>query len=98
MQEIRPKRRQLPVAMIRGWHSDEVFIRIRSMRCYLWHVVDRHDVMLESLILERCDAKAAKRLFKRPTKGMDYAPRVIVTDKGARPAKLRPGDAPPRKG
>ena len=34
-----------------------------------------------SLVQERRDANAAKRFFRRLLTGLDYVPRVIVTDK-----------------
>jgi putative transposase len=36
---------------------------------------------LDILVQGRRDAKAAKRFFKRLLNGLQYAPRVIVTDK-----------------
>jgi putative transposase len=38
-------------------------------------------IALDILIQPRRDAKAAKRFFRRLLKGLDYVPRVIVTDK-----------------
>jgi putative transposase len=43
--------------------------------------VDQHGVVLDILVQERRDAKAAKRFFRRRLKGVDYVPRVIVTYK-----------------
>ena len=59
----------------------QVFIRIQGMQHYLWRAVDQHGVALDILVQERRDAKAAKRFFRRLLKGLDYVPRVIVTDK-----------------
>ena len=42
---------------------------------------NKHGVVLDILVQERRDAKAAKRCFRRLLKGLDYVPRVIVTDK-----------------
>jgi putative transposase len=61
-----------------------------SMRCsfasracsiYLWRAVDQDGVVLDILVQSRRDAKAAKRFFRRLLKGLQYVPRVIVTDK-----------------
>ncbi len=51
------------------------------MQHYLWRGVDQHGVVLDILVQARRDAKAAKRFFRRLLKGVDYVPRVIVTDK-----------------
>jgi putative transposase len=63
------------------WHMDEVFIRIQGVQHYLWRAVDQDGVVLDILVQPRRDAKAAKRFFRRLLKGLDYVPRVIVTDK-----------------
>jgi putative transposase len=63
------------------WHLDEVFIRIQGELHYLWRAVDQDGVVLDILVQPRRDAKAAKRFFKRLLRGLQYAPRVIVTDK-----------------
>ena len=63
------------------WRRDEVFIRIQGVLHYLWRGVDQHGVVLDILVQEHRDAKAAKRFFRRLLKGLDYVPRVIVTDK-----------------
>jgi putative transposase len=58
-----------------------VFVRIQGVQHYLWRGVDQHGVVLDILVQERRDAKAAKRFFRRLLMGLDYVPRVIVTDK-----------------
>src|SRR5882757_11164193 len=63
------------------WHLDEVFIRIQGMQHYLWRAVDQDGVVLDILVQPRRDAKAAKRFFRRPPKGLQYVARVIVIDK-----------------
>jgi hypothetical protein len=42
---------------------------------------DRSDQPFNMTVLPRRDAKAAKRFFRRLLKGLQYVPRVIVTDK-----------------
>ena len=63
------------------WHLDEVFIRIQGVQHYLWRAVDQDGVVLDILVQPRRDAKAAMRFFRRLLKGLQYVPRVIVTDK-----------------
>src|SRR5579859_5032750 len=63
------------------WYLDEVFIRIQGVQHYLWQAVDQDGVVLDILVQPRRDAKAAKRFFRRLLKGLQYVPRVIVTDK-----------------
>jgi putative transposase len=63
------------------WHLDEVFIRIQGVQHFLWRAVDQDGVVLDILVQPRRDAKAAKRFLRRLLKGLQYVPRVIVTDK-----------------
>ena len=63
------------------WHLDEVFLRIQGIQHYLWRAVDQDGVVLDILVQPRRDARAATRFFRRLLKGLQYVPRVIVTDK-----------------
>ena len=63
------------------WHLDEMFIRINGTRRYLWRAVDQHGIVLDILVTSRRDTKAAIRFFRKLLKGLEYVPRVLVTDK-----------------
>jgi len=77
------------------WFMDEVFIRIRGKLHYLWRAVDQNGHVLDILVQSRRSAKAAKRFFRKLLKGLQYVPRVIVTDKlrsyGAAKREVMPG-------
>jgi putative transposase len=61
------------------WFLDEVFIRIRGKLHYLWRAVDQHGNVLDVLVQDRRNTKAAKRFFRKLLKSLCYVPRVIVT-------------------
>jgi putative transposase len=63
------------------WHLDEVFIRVQGELRYLWRAVDQDGVELDILVQRRRDSAVAKRFFKRLLKGLQYTPRVLITDK-----------------
>jgi putative transposase len=63
------------------WHLDEVFIKIRGKTHYLWRAVDQHGNVLDILVTCRRDTRAATRFFRKLFKGLEYVPRVLVTDK-----------------
>ncbi len=63
------------------WHLDEVFLTISGKRSYLWRAVDQEGNVLDILVQSRRNKKAAKKFFKKLLKGLQYAPRVIITDK-----------------
>jgi putative transposase len=63
------------------WHLDEVFLTINGQRQYLWRAVDQDGNVLDILVTSRRDTKAATRFFRKLLKGLEYVPRVVVTDK-----------------
>ena len=77
------------------WHLDEVFITINGKRQYLWRAVDQQGTVLDILVTSRRDGKAATRFFRKLLKGLEYVPRVLVTDKlasyGVARRRLIPG-------
>ena len=77
------------------WHLDEVFIRIRGKLHYLWRAVDQHGTVLDILVQSRRNKKAAKKFFRKLLKGLQYVPRVMITDKlksyGAAKREILPG-------
>ena len=58
-----------------------MFIRIGGKLHYLWRAVDQDGHVLDILVQSRRSAKAAKRFFRKLLRGLQYVPRVIVTDK-----------------
>jgi putative transposase len=77
------------------WHLDEVFIKINGKTHYLWRAVDQHGTVLDILVTSRRDAKAATRFFRKLLTGLEYVPRVLITDKlgsyGVAHRRLTPG-------
>jgi putative transposase len=63
------------------WHLDEVYIKIAGKTHYLWRAVDQHGIVLDILVTSRRDTRAATRFFRKLLKGLEYVPRVLVTDK-----------------
>jgi putative transposase len=63
------------------WHLDEVYVKINGITHYLWRAVDQDGNVLDVLVQSRRDAKAAKRFFRKLLTGLQYVPRVLVTDK-----------------
>ncbi len=63
------------------WHMDEVVLTIRGKKQYLWRAVDQHGNVLDILVQSRRNTQAAKRFFRKLLKGLEYVPRVIITDK-----------------
>ena len=62
------------------WHLDEVFLKINGRVHYLWRAVDQDGDVLDILVQSRRNKKAAKKFFRKLLKGLQYIPRVIITD------------------
>jgi putative transposase len=58
-----------------------MFIKINGKTHYLWRAVDQHGNVLDILVTSRRHAKAATRFFRKLLTGLEYLPRVLVTDK-----------------
>jgi putative transposase len=58
-----------------------VFLTINGARHYLWRAVDQDGHILDILVQHRRDKKAAKKFFRKLLKGLQYVPRVLITDK-----------------
>jgi putative transposase len=63
------------------WHLDEMFIKINGEIHYLWRAVDQHGNVLDILVTSRRNTKAATRFFRKLLTGLQYVPRVLITDK-----------------
>ncbi len=77
------------------WHLDEVVLSIQGKKHFLWRAVDQHGNVLDILVQSRRNKQAAKRFFRKLLKGLQYVPRVIITDKlrsyGAAKREILPG-------
>jgi putative transposase len=58
-----------------------VYIKIGGKTHYLWRAVDQKGNVLDILVTSRRDAKAATRFFRKLLTGLEYVPRVLITDK-----------------
>ncbi len=63
------------------WHLDEMVIKIRGRRHWLWRAVDDEGEVLDFLVQSRRNAKAARRLLRRLLKKQGFAPDRITTDR-----------------
>lgn len=63
------------------WYLDEVFLTINGKTHYLWRAVDQDGNVLDILVQSRRNKHAAKRFFRKLLKGLQYVPRVLITDK-----------------
>ncbi|MCW5759302.1 MAG: IS6 family transposase [Phenylobacterium sp.] len=63
------------------WHLDEMLVRIRGRRMYLWRAVDDEGEILDVLVEKRRNKAAALKLLRRLLKNQGIHPETITTDK-----------------
>jgi len=63
------------------WHLDEVVITIAGKKQWLWRAVDQDGYVLDEIVQNRRDTKAARRLLTRLLKKQGIAPKRSITDK-----------------
>jgi len=56
-------------------------LKINGRLHYLWRAVDQDADVLDILVQSRRNKKAAKKFFRKLLKGLQYVPRVVITDK-----------------
>jgi putative transposase len=63
------------------WHLDEMVVRIAGKQMYLWRAVDHEGEVLDMLVQNRRDSRAALRLMRKLLRKQGFAPKLLVTDK-----------------
>ena len=63
------------------WHLDEIVISIAGRKHWLWRAVDQDGYVLDEIVQNRRNTKAAKRLLTRLLKKQGVAPKRMITDK-----------------
>ena len=63
------------------WYLDEVFIKIRGERHYLWRAVDQDGDEIDILVQPRQNKKAALRFFRNIFRKTGVRPHKVITDK-----------------
>ena len=87
--------RRKPASGSDVWYLDEVAVRINGRKCWLWRAVDQDGYILDEIVQNRRNTKAARRLLTRLLKKQAVAPKRIITDKlrsyGAAKRQIMPG-------
>ena len=77
------------------WHLDDVVVKIKGRKFWLWCAVDPNSVVLDEILQRRRDKKAMKCLLYRLMKKQGRTPKRFITDKlrsyGAAKREIAPG-------
>lgn len=63
------------------WHLDEVYTKINGRMVYLWRAVDDEGTVLDVVVQQRRNTKAATRLLRKLLRNQGIKPTRIVTDR-----------------
>ncbi len=76
-QRLRAKRRGKAG---RSWYVDETYTKVHGRWCYLYRAIDRDGTLVDSLLSETRDLKAARRFFREARAVVGHAPDRVTTD------------------
>jgi putative transposase len=62
------------------WHLDEMVVRISGKRMFMWRAVDDEGEVLDVLVQQRRNKRAALKLLRKLLKRQGYMPDGFVTD------------------
>lgn len=62
------------------WHLDEMVVKIRGKRMFMWPAVDKEGEVLDVLVQKRRNKAAAVKLLRKLLKHQGFVPESVVTD------------------
>ena len=63
-----------------SWYVDETYIKVHGRWCYLYRAIDRDGNLVDSLLSETRDRKAAQRFFRGARAVVGHTPNRVTTD------------------
>jgi putative transposase len=73
-----------------SWHVDETYLKVRGQWCYLYRAVDRDGNLIDTMLSEHRDMKAAQAFFRSAKATMGFRPDRVTTDgHGSYPRAIR---------
>ena len=62
------------------WHQDEMVVKIKGERMFMWRAVDKEGEVLDVLVQKRRNKAAALKLLRKLLKNQGAVPERIVTE------------------
>jgi transposase-like protein len=73
-----------------SWYVDETYLKVRGQWCYLYRAVDRDGNLIDAMLSEHRDMKAAQAFFRSAKATMGFRPDRVTTDgHGSYPRAIR---------
>ena len=89
-EELRKRRRGKRRGPGVSWHVDETYLKVRGRWCYLYRAIDRDGNLVDALLSQTRDMKAAKAFFRSARATMGFPPERVTTDgHGSYPRAIR---------
>jgi transposase, IS6 family len=80
--EIEKRVRQYQGPRSGSWRVDETYVRLGGWWKYLFRAIDKHGQLIDFMLLDRRNTRAAYRFLRQALKtASDYPPSSITTDK-----------------
>ena len=73
-----------------SWYVDETYLKVRGRWCYLYRAIDRDGNLIDAILSEHRDMKAAKAFFRSAKATMGFGRDRVTTDgHGSYPRAIR---------
>jgi putative transposase len=73
-----------------SWYVDETYLKVRGRWCYLYRAIDRDGNLIDAILSEQRDMRAAKAFFRSAKATMGFRPDRVTTDgHGSYPRAIR---------
>jgi len=88
--ELRKRRHGTRRGSGASWYADETYLKVRGRWCYLYRAIDRDGNLVDAMLSEQRDMKAAKAFFRSARATMGFRPDRVTTDgHGSYPRAIR---------
>jgi len=88
--ELRKRRHGTRRGSGASWYADETYLKVRGRWCYLYRAIDRNGNLVDAMLSEQRDMKAAKAFFRSARATMGFRPDRVTTDgHGSYPRAIR---------
>jgi len=73
-----------------SWYVDETYLKVRGRWCYLYRAIDPDGNLIDAMLSEKRDMRAAKAFFRSARATMGFRPDRVTTDgHGSYPRAIR---------
>ena len=88
--ELRKRRHGIGRGAGLSWYVDETYLKVRGRWCYLYRAIDRDGNLIDAMLSEQRDMRAAKAFFRSARATMGFRPDRVTTDgHGSYPRAIR---------